>query len=192
MVSAARRRARATTSGVTAATRRAFRSMCRARIRCCSTWAPAFATTASRCRPTQLFQGNCLLTHLHWDHVQGLPFFTPLLREGSEPRCLRAGARRRSLARRGGVEHDPPAAVPGQCRRVARHGQLSRHRRQRLLDRRVQREGPPDPAPRSDARLPGRVQRSLGRLPVAITSSRSMAATRRRRARSNWSKASTC
>jgi phosphoribosyl 1,2-cyclic phosphodiesterase len=31
----------------------------------------------------RLFRGNCLLTHLHWDHVQGLPFFTPLLREGS-------------------------------------------------------------------------------------------------------------
>lgn len=30
-----------------------------------------------------LFRGSCLLTHLHWDHVQGLPFFTPLLREGS-------------------------------------------------------------------------------------------------------------
>jgi phosphoribosyl 1,2-cyclic phosphodiesterase len=31
----------------------------------------------------QLFRGSCLLTHLHWDHVQGLPFFTPLLKEGS-------------------------------------------------------------------------------------------------------------
>jgi phosphoribosyl 1,2-cyclic phosphodiesterase len=31
----------------------------------------------------QLFRGNCLLTHLHWDHVQGLPSFAPLLREGS-------------------------------------------------------------------------------------------------------------
>jgi phosphoribosyl 1,2-cyclic phosphodiesterase len=30
-----------------------------------------------------LFRGSCLLTHLHWDHVQGLPFFAPLLREGS-------------------------------------------------------------------------------------------------------------
>jgi phosphoribosyl 1,2-cyclic phosphodiesterase len=29
------------------------------------------------------FRGHCLLSHLHWDHVQGLPFFTPLLREGS-------------------------------------------------------------------------------------------------------------
>ena len=31
-----------------------------------------------------LFKGTCLLTHLHWDHIQGLPFFTPLLREGAE------------------------------------------------------------------------------------------------------------
>ena len=31
----------------------------------------------------ELFRGSCLLTHLHWDHVQGLPFFAPLLREGS-------------------------------------------------------------------------------------------------------------
>jgi phosphoribosyl 1,2-cyclic phosphodiesterase len=27
------------------------------------------------------FHGTALLTHLHWDHVQGLPFFVPLLRE---------------------------------------------------------------------------------------------------------------
>lgn len=26
------------------------------------------------------FRGHVLLTHLHWDHVQGLPFFTPLHR----------------------------------------------------------------------------------------------------------------
>lgn len=29
------------------------------------------------------FHGHCLLSHLHWDHVQGLPFFPPLLRCGS-------------------------------------------------------------------------------------------------------------
>jgi phosphoribosyl 1,2-cyclic phosphodiesterase len=29
------------------------------------------------------FRGTCLLSHLHWDHVQGLPFFTPTLRPGS-------------------------------------------------------------------------------------------------------------
>lgn len=29
------------------------------------------------------FTGHALLTHLHWDHVQGLPFFPPLLDAGS-------------------------------------------------------------------------------------------------------------
>jgi len=30
------------------------------------------------------FRGTCLLSHLHWDHIQGLPFFTPLLTDGAE------------------------------------------------------------------------------------------------------------
>lgn len=30
------------------------------------------------------FRGTCLLSHLHWDHTQGLPFFSPLLHEGAE------------------------------------------------------------------------------------------------------------
>lgn len=30
------------------------------------------------------FQGTCLVSHLHWDHVQGLPFFGPLLQDGAE------------------------------------------------------------------------------------------------------------
>jgi len=30
------------------------------------------------------FKGTCLLSHLHWDHIQGLPFFRPLLTEGAE------------------------------------------------------------------------------------------------------------
>jgi phosphoribosyl 1,2-cyclic phosphodiesterase len=29
------------------------------------------------------FRGTCLLSHLHWDHTQGLPFFVPILRPGS-------------------------------------------------------------------------------------------------------------
>jgi len=29
------------------------------------------------------FRGVALVTHLHWDHVQGLPFFTPLHRAGA-------------------------------------------------------------------------------------------------------------
>lgn len=30
-----------------------------------------------------VFEGTCLLTHMHWDHVQGLPFFVPTLRQGA-------------------------------------------------------------------------------------------------------------
>ena len=29
------------------------------------------------------FHGSALLSHLHWDHIQGLPFFLPLHREGA-------------------------------------------------------------------------------------------------------------
>jgi len=31
----------------------------------------------------QAFTGTCLLSHLHWDHIQGLPFFKPFLRPGA-------------------------------------------------------------------------------------------------------------
>jgi phosphoribosyl 1,2-cyclic phosphodiesterase len=32
------------------------------------------------------FRGTCLLSHLHWDHIQGLPFFKPFLRPGADMR----------------------------------------------------------------------------------------------------------
>lgn len=32
----------------------------------------------------QPLKASCLIGHLHWDHIQGLPFFQPLLRDGSE------------------------------------------------------------------------------------------------------------
>jgi ribonuclease BN (tRNA processing enzyme) len=35
-------------------------------------------------RDGEPFRGTCLLSHLHWDHVQGLPFFSPLRHEASE------------------------------------------------------------------------------------------------------------
>lgn len=30
-----------------------------------------------------VFRGSALVTHLHWDHVQGLPFFVPILASGA-------------------------------------------------------------------------------------------------------------
>ena len=36
-----------------------------------------------QCSVDDGFRGTCLVTHLHWDHIQGLPFFPPLLRSGS-------------------------------------------------------------------------------------------------------------
>ena len=33
--------------------------------------------------PAEPFAGSALVTHIHWDHVQGLPFFTPVLRPGA-------------------------------------------------------------------------------------------------------------
>ena len=32
--------------------------------------------------PDDGFAGTAFVTHLHWDHVQGLPFFAPILRSG--------------------------------------------------------------------------------------------------------------
>ena len=37
-----------------------------------------------QCSLDQPFAATCLLSHLHWDHIQGLPFFKPLLRDGSD------------------------------------------------------------------------------------------------------------
>lgn len=35
------------------------------------------------CPRNEPFRGSCLLSHLHWDHIQGLPFFGPLLCPGA-------------------------------------------------------------------------------------------------------------
>lgn len=36
------------------------------------------------CDPAVAFSGHALVTHLHWDHVQGLPFAAPMLRAGDK------------------------------------------------------------------------------------------------------------
>jgi len=34
--------------------------------------------------PDAAFRATALVTHIHWDHVQGLPFFSPVLRPGGQ------------------------------------------------------------------------------------------------------------
>ena len=40
-------------------------------------WGESLGTTSTS------FAGHALVTHLHWDHVQGLPFFMPINRKGA-------------------------------------------------------------------------------------------------------------
>ena len=91
-VSVVRRRATARRSSATAATRRASRSTFPGTSRSCSTSAPGCATSGSTCSLDQPFPATCLLSHLHWDHIQGLPFFKPLLARRLRRLHLRAGA----------------------------------------------------------------------------------------------------
>lgn len=42
-----------------------------------------FGLTCPLDRP---FVGTCLVSHLHWDHIQGLPFFKPFLYTGAQVR----------------------------------------------------------------------------------------------------------
>ena len=71
-------------------------------------------------RPSRSTAPACV-SHLHWDHVQGLPFFTPAAarrtRTSTSTRRSRrtTGARPREVLRR----HDLPAAVPDRPRRCS-------------------------------------------------------------------------
>ena len=54
------------------------------------------------------FVGHALVTHLHWDHVQGLPFFGPLLADGSRLDVWGPGSADRSLAEAFDTFMNPP------------------------------------------------------------------------------------
>jgi len=54
------------------------------------------------------FAGHALVTHLHWDHVQGLPFFGPLLEAGSRLDVWGPGSDGRSLAEAFDTFMNPP------------------------------------------------------------------------------------
>ena len=75
--------------------------------------------------------GHLLISHTHWDHIQGLPFFAPLFVPGNEwdvyaPHgVLAIGARN---ARRADAAH----LFPGRARAARRHDPLPRPNRRRL------------------------------------------------------------
>jgi phosphoribosyl 1,2-cyclic phosphodiesterase len=70
----------------------------------------------------QPFHGHALVTHLHWDHVQGLPFFTPVLRPESTLDVYAPGVDHEALATAFDEFMKPPyfpvrvADLPGELR----------------------------------------------------------------------------
>ena len=70
------------------------------------------------------FRGTALVSHLHWDHVQGIPFFTPMLGRGCATRRLRAGPGVRAAVR-GGAHLHVAAVLPRRDRGAARGSSAS-------------------------------------------------------------------
>ena len=117
------------------------------------------------------FQGTCLLSHLHWDHVQGLPFFTPLLHAGQPARRVRPVQDDGRTACRGAPVVHLPAAVPGRPRRVPRRTSTSTSRRRRVPIGGIDVVSAPSmPARRRHARLP-RHARTASASPTSATTS---------------------
>ena len=71
------------------------------------------------------FRGTILLTHLHWDHVQGLPFFPPADRDDAEV-VLGQPAQGDPVATL--APGDVAAALPHRSRGSARQLEARRHR----------------------------------------------------------------
>ena len=70
------------------------------------------------------YRATVLLTHLHWDHIQGLPFFAPLAAGGGTVTVVRSapggGPARRTVFR----QRDEPAVLPDHARGAARRRRL--------------------------------------------------------------------
>ena len=50
-----------------------------------------------RDQPTGPLRGHLLISHTHWDHIQGFPFFEPLFQSGQEWHVYAPGGRREQL-----------------------------------------------------------------------------------------------
>ena len=67
--------------------------------RSCSTWERGCGSSVLTQPHDGTFRGTALVSHLHWDHVQGIPFFAPMLAEGAH------------------LESSPPRRSPARCAR---------------------------------------------------------------------------
>ena len=140
------------------------------------------------------FHGTALLSHLHWDHVQGLPFFTPLHREGA---TLDIYGPRQAEGPLGEVfaQMMRPPFFPITPDRPRGRRPLPRHRRRRLPGRARQGAVALGAPRRPDARVPRRLERRLGRVPPrsrAGLRSRATPTTTSRPRCSSSATASTC
>lgn len=76
-------------------------------------------------------EATLLLSHLHWDHIQGLPFFTPLYSPRTRLRVMGAGTREMSIQDALALQMRPPTfpiewedLASIRQYRTLRHGQL--------------------------------------------------------------------
>jgi phosphoribosyl 1,2-cyclic phosphodiesterase len=104
----------------------------------------------------QPFTGTILLTHLHWDHVQGLPFFRAGDRDDATVTLLLPDQRDGTGAEEVLARAMSPPPLPDPSARAARTLDVRHHRTGPARGRRVHRAGVRDPAQgRPDARVPG-------------------------------------
>ncbi len=110
-------------------------------------------------------RATALLTHLHFDHILGIPFFSPLHDPGARLTVYGPAQPKGSLKDALHAAVQPPV-FPIHMEQF--RGELD-HRRPRgrgLLRRLGQGHGPAHPARRDDARLPDRGRGTVGRLHV--------------------------
>ena len=103
-------------------------------------------------------------SHLHWDHMQGLPFFMPLHEEGATLDIYGPRQAEGSLGEVFAQMMRPPF-FPIRPSRPRRRRSLPRHRRRRLPGRAREGALALGPPRRADARFPRRVERRVGRVP---------------------------
>ena len=148
--------------------------------------------TANRARSP--YEANVLLTHLHWDHVIGLPFFTPAFRPDARIAVARTAPGRRA-ARRRVRRGDAPALLPDHARPARCRRRLHRRRQRRVRAQRREGAQPLGAPHRPRARIPRRA-RGPRRSPTSPTTVRAASPTTPtttcRRVSSSCATASTC